>query len=199
MLRVVLFGVLLGLVNCDLTCFINAHADCNLEMVKLIQQGGKTDECSIKPKLLECMKKGAADCNMELSAEIDKVISVYKKVCEEGSKLNNDYKKLQPCFVRAAMASLSCFQEIIDFAKNTPNPTPDQMVEIQKFTCSKFDKTMDCFFSTTASTCGRDGYAFLKFMMDPEIALTKKVCKVFLKDGVAEVSLPFFMPTMMMI
>jgi len=198
MLRVALFGILLALVNCDLKCFYKSNGECSAEMWKNKTHEQIRGACNVKYFMLECMTKASTKCNIPLTQEIAKVKSVYEKVCEEGSRLNNDFEKYKHCFYESALYTTPCFIEIKDYLKDKQNLTLDLVLDIQKFSCRKLDGVMNCISEITAARCGRDAYAFYRFLMDPEIALSKKLCKQFKEEEDADMPLSFFMSTIMM-
>ncbi|XP_054714880.1 uncharacterized protein LOC129224451 [Uloborus diversus] len=143
-------------------------------------KGEKIEPCSVIPQAVKCLSDSATACQIKQSFEDLK--NTYTEACTKGTDLYNKLEANEECISKQTSAFSSCVK-----VKTIKDPTPEQVVEMQKDVCRQLDSIPPCVGKEIEKACGKDAAEVAQKLITPLFKLAEPVCAEILKGAASSI------------
>ncbi|GIY29438.1 uncharacterized protein CDAR_533861 [Caerostris darwini] len=184
---VLVLTAVVGIVSCDIVCVHSKLSSC---VMTLVSQYQENFICADDNALVECIRNGARDCNVESEPVVQDVLNIYNTTCTEGTAMNTLYKRYKDCmFSTPSYGSSLCVRPmIIDVSRLGfhLNPTRTLQEKALRIACKHAISGENCINNIVNTTCGEEVLRFRQRVSAPAIRLSNEACVAVGQSGEAD-------------
>ncbi|GIY59614.1 uncharacterized protein CDAR_313171 [Caerostris darwini] len=183
-----LLTAVVGIVSCDIVCMQFKLSTC--VMIRAVQHQGNFLCVGNHNELIECLRNGARDCNVESEQVVQDVLNIYNTTCIEGTDMNTLFQKHKDCvFTTAALGNGVCMMPVLREISNLGfriNPTRSFKEKSLRIACKYSSSGDNCINNNINITCGAEAMRFRQRLSDASIRLSNDACNVVSQSNEAE-------------